>query len=117
MPRTKDRALVTGAISVRNAWVYGTILGVIGVSLLYFFVNILTALLGILGFVFYVIIYGIAKRESHWGAVVGSVPGAVPIVVGYTAVTNHLNGAAADFISHTCGMADAALLCNCDVSD
>jgi protoheme IX farnesyltransferase len=94
MSRTKNRALVTGIISVRSALIYGAILGIVGVALLYLFVNLLTALIAVLGFVSYVVIYGIAKRESHWGAVVGSVPGAVPIVVGYTAVTNHLDGAA-----------------------
>jgi protoheme IX farnesyltransferase len=39
----------------------------------------------------YVVVYGYAKRKTHWGAVIGSIPGAVPIVVGYTAVTNQLD--------------------------
>jgi protoheme IX farnesyltransferase len=91
MSRTRERALVTGIISVRSALIYGTILGLIGFALLGLFVNILTDLIALVGFVFYVVIYGLAKRGSEWGAVVGSIPGAVPILVGYTALTNHLD--------------------------
>ena len=91
MQRTQGRALVTGVISVQNALIYGTALGLIGLALLYFYVNPLTTGLALSGFIFYVLIYGIAKRKSHWGAVIGSVPGAVPIVVGYTAVANRLD--------------------------
>jgi protoheme IX farnesyltransferase len=94
MARTQNRPLVTGAISVRSALIYGTILGLLGIALLYFKVNPLTAALGVIGFIFYVWVYGVAKRGSHWGAIVGSISGAVPIVVGYTAVVNHLDGAA-----------------------
>jgi protoheme IX farnesyltransferase len=91
MSRTKDRALATGIISVRNALIYGTVLGLIGLALLCVFVNILSGLIALFGFIFYVVVYAYAKRASHWGVVVGSVPGAVPIVVGYTAITNHFD--------------------------
>ncbi len=94
MKRTSNRALVTGKISVQNALIYGTVLGVIGLALLFIWANVLTALIAVFGFFSYVVLYGIAKRGSEWGALVGSVPGAVPIVVGYTAVTNHLDIAA-----------------------
>ena len=94
MARTKERALVTGTISNRNALIYADVLGIIGFALLLMFVNILTAVIALFGFIMYVVVYGIAKRGSEWGAVVGSFSGAVPIVVGYTAVTNHLDGAA-----------------------
>ncbi len=94
MPRTQKRALVTGAISIRNALIYGTILGILGFALLFFFVNALTAAAAAVGFIFYVVLYALAKRASYWGAVVGSVSGAVPILVGYTAVTNRLDLAA-----------------------
>jgi protoheme IX farnesyltransferase len=91
MERTAKRALVTGLISERNALMYARILGVIGFALLCVYVNLLTAGIALIGFIFYVGIYGYAKRKTHWGAVVGSIPGAVPIVVGYTAVTGHLD--------------------------
>ncbi len=91
MARTKDRALVTGIIKPRDALMYGSALGLVGIALLYLYVNTITALLALFGFLFYVGIYGLAKRGSSWGAVIGSVPGAIPIVVGYTAVTGHLD--------------------------
>jgi protoheme IX farnesyltransferase len=94
MLRTKDRALISGTISPRGAIIYGIVLAVIGFSLLYTYVNILTALIALFGFVFYVVIYGFAKRATHWGTVVGSVSGAVPIVVGYVAIADRLDGAA-----------------------
>ena len=91
MKRTSTRALVTGKISVRNALIYGTVLGLIGVGLLFLCVNVLTACIAVFGFFSYVVLYGVAKRGSEWGALVGSIPGAVPIVVGYTAVVNHVD--------------------------
>jgi protoheme IX farnesyltransferase len=91
MKRTSNRALVTGKISVRNALTYGTVLGLLGLVLLLVCANLLTACIALFGFFSYVVLYGIAKRRSYWGALVGSIPGAVPIVVGYTAVANQLD--------------------------
>jgi protoheme IX farnesyltransferase len=91
MERTKDRALAAGRVRVASALMYGTALGLFGLLLLYLYVNTLTAGLALFGLVYYVAIYGYAKRRSHWSTVVGSVAGAVPIVVGYTAVTNKLD--------------------------
>jgi protoheme IX farnesyltransferase len=91
MARTKSRALATGTIPVRNAILYAAVLGILGLILLYVYVNILTAAMALLGFIFYVALYSTMKHRSHWAAVVGSVAGAMPIVVGYTAVTNHLD--------------------------
>jgi protoheme IX farnesyltransferase len=91
MKRTSTRALVTGSISVRNALVYGTVLGVVGFVLLFLYVNVLTAGIALFGFFSYVVLYGAAKRKSEWGALIGTLPGAVPIVVGYTAVMNQLD--------------------------
>ncbi len=94
MARTKNRALVSGAISMHDAIVYGIFLALVGFFLLLTQVNILTAALAFVGLIFYVVIYGLAKRASHWGTVVGSVSGAVPIVVGYVAVTARLDATA-----------------------
>jgi protoheme IX farnesyltransferase len=94
MARTSTRALVTGIISNRSALIYGTVLGAIGLSLLVVYVNLLTAYIALFGFFMYVVVYGFVKRKSYLGALVGSIPGAVPIVVGYTAVTGQLDAAA-----------------------
>lgn len=88
MTRTKKRALVTGKISSRSALLYGSILGIIGLLILLIFTNFLTTRIAIAGFIFYVVLYGYFKRRSIYGTLVGSVSGAIPPVIGYSAVTN-----------------------------
>lgn len=91
MERTKNRALVNGSISGRNAIIYGIILGALGFLALYFYTNLLTVLVALGGFIFYVFIYTPLKRRTVHGTVLGSISGAVPPVVGYCAVTNHFD--------------------------
>lgn len=91
MARTKSRALVTGEISVPYALAYATALGVAGLLLLVVFTNPLTAFVAAFGHVAYVLVYGIAKRKTVHGTVIGSISGAVPPVVGYVAVTNQID--------------------------
>ena len=94
MERTKNRALVTGLISVRSAMTVATVLGILGAFVL-LQTNILTLKIALLGLFFYVVVYGITKRNSIYGTLVGSISGAVPPVVGYAAVTNTLDLGAA----------------------
>jgi protoheme IX farnesyltransferase len=83
--------MVTQEIPKFYAVVYGSILSIIGFLLLLSNTNILTVIIAFIGFIFYVIIYGISKRKSVHGTVIGSISGAVPPVVGYCAVTNNLD--------------------------
>jgi protoheme IX farnesyltransferase len=94
MNRTKGRALVKGGISHRNALIYATVLGIVGFWLLYAFTNPLTTVIGAIGLFTYVILYTYSKRLTVYGTLIGAVAGAVPPVVGYCAVTNHLDSAA-----------------------
>ncbi|MGB4758981.1 MAG: heme o synthase [Candidatus Saccharimonadales bacterium] len=94
MKRTSKRALVQGTIPTRSALLYATVLAVWGFVILGVFVNILTLLLGVLAMQLYVIVYGYVKRRSWHGTLVGTIPGALPIVAGYTAVTNELDALA-----------------------
>lgn len=91
MARTKGRAIVTGEVSVRNALAYGSALGFVGLFLLVTLTNPLTAAVAFFGHVAYVILYGVAKRKTVHGTVIGSISGAVPPVVGYVAVTNQID--------------------------
>lgn len=91
MSRTKKRALVTKVIPEIHAIIFATILGFVGFFLLVCYTNFLTAFIAFIGFIFYVIVYGIAKRKTIHGTLVGSVSGAVPPVVGYCAVTNNFD--------------------------
>lgn len=94
MQRTKKRALVQGNISGLSALIYGTVLGIIGTVLLAIYTNPLTLCLALFGFFAYVVLYGLAKRHTVHGTVVGSISGAIPPVVGYAAVSGSLDTAA-----------------------
>jgi protoheme IX farnesyltransferase len=85
---------VNGSISARSALIYATILGLTGSFILVYFVNILSAYTALFGLFAYVILYGLAKRKTVHGTLVGSISGAIPPVVGYTAVSNEIDGAA-----------------------
>lgn len=94
MKRTEKRAIPSGAISGRAALIYASVLGILSFTILALFTNKLVVVAGLIAVFFYVVLYGIAKRKSSWGTVVGSVPGALPPVAGYLAVTNNLDGGA-----------------------
>lgn len=94
MKRTKQRALVTHVISARSALMFGTILGTLGFASLWFLTNPLTTLVGVVGFVWYVAVYGYAKRHTPWSTLIGTVCGATPPVAGYVAITGRLDSAA-----------------------
>lgn len=94
MARTKKRALVSGAISSRATLIFGSTLGVMGIVTLAKYTNLTATVLAFTGFIFYVIVYGVAKRKSLHGTVIGSISGAVPPVVGYTAVSGQIDMAA-----------------------
>ncbi|HSX28593.1 MAG TPA: heme o synthase [Candidatus Saccharimonadales bacterium] len=94
MSRTKQRALVQGLISGPAALAYASLLGVIGFAFLVFLVNMRVAVIGLIGFVDYLALYGFSKRHSVYGTLVGSISGAAPIAAGYVAVTNRIDGGA-----------------------
>ncbi len=94
MKRTMYRATVTGKISGSQALIFATILGILGFVALALGTNWLTVLVGAVGLVDYVIIYGFVKRKSVHSTLVGSISGAVPPVAGYVAVTNNFDMAA-----------------------
>ncbi|MGI3745259.1 heme o synthase [Pseudomonas graminis] len=95
MERTKNRVLVQGLVSLKLALIYATVLGVVGVGLLYTKANALAALFAVIGFVIYVGFYSLyLKRRSVHGTLVGSLSGAMPPVIGYVAVSNTFDLAA-----------------------
>ena len=94
MERTKNRALVTGLISVNKALFFATLLGFIGALLLFFFTNTLTLLVAITGFFIYVVLYSLWKCHTVYATAIGSLAGAIPPVVGYCSASNHFDLAA-----------------------
>ncbi|HSV15437.1 MAG TPA: heme o synthase [Tepidisphaeraceae bacterium] len=88
MPRTRNRPLPAGRVAPAEAVCYGVALGVAGVTYLAILVNALTASLGALTLLSYLFIYTPMKRRTTLNTVIGAVPGAIPPVMGWTAVHN-----------------------------
>lgn len=91
MPRTKKRPLLTGRVSVKSAQVYWVILLILGLAILYVSANALAMAVALFGWVAYVYLYTFSKRVTVHGTLIGSISGATPPVIGYTAATNMLD--------------------------
>lgn len=94
MKRTAHRPIPSGRLSVAEAAAVSTLWGVSGVLVLWLFANPLTAMLGAFALLSYVLAYTPAKRFTAWCTVIGAVPGAIPPVMGWTAVQGHLSAEA-----------------------
>lgn len=94
MARTKKRALVSGLVTGKSALVYGAVLGLLGFFILGRYTNALTVYLGLGAIFTYLVLYGISKRRSVHGTLVGSIAGALPPVAGYVSVKNNLDSGA-----------------------
>ncbi|WP_183596491.1 heme o synthase [Paenibacillus phyllosphaerae] len=89
MERTQKRALAEGRLQPLHVLIYGIVLGIVGLAILFTLVNPLSGWLGVLGIFAYVVIYTMwLKRSSTWSTSIGGISGAMPPVIGYCAVTN-----------------------------
>ena len=86
MQRTATRPLPAGEVSDREAFWFGVLTMVIGTLYLAFFVNWLTALLGLVTWTVYVCIYTPLKSRTSANTAVGAVAGALPVLMGASAV-------------------------------
>ena len=92
MERTKKRPLASGDISLTQALTFTAILLFIGSSLLLYFSNLLTLFITTFGFVFYSLVYTIyLKWATPQNIVIGGLSGALPPLIGWTAVTNEIS--------------------------
>ena len=91
MKRTKNRPLVTGEISDRNALIFAWVLGVLSIVWLYFTTNWVAALLGIGAIFTYVVVYTLwLKGRSEQNIIWGGIAGCFPVLIGWAAVTGTL---------------------------
>jgi heme o synthase len=91
MHRTSKRPLVTGAVTPRNALIFAITLEVVAFIELWGWVNLLSASLAVSATLFYVFVYTLwLKRTSSQNIVIGGAAGAVPVLVGWAAVTDSL---------------------------
>lgn len=94
MQRTQDRPLVQGTVRGTNALLYGIFLALGGLFILFFYVNVLTAIVGLVALLLYAGIYTPLKRTHTFAVYVGALAGAAPPVMGYFAVAGSLDIAA-----------------------
>ena len=93
MARTHNRPIARGRIRPQDAIVFALIIGLLGFGLLFFFVNPLTAWLTFAASVGYAFIYSLfLKRATPQNIVIGGLAGAAPPLLGWTAVTGHIEG-------------------------
>ena len=92
MARTRNRPIARERISAWQAIAFACILGGMGLGILVAFVNYLTAALTFISLIGYAGIYtGYLKRATPQNIVIGGLAGAAPPLLGWTAVTNHLD--------------------------
>ena len=92
MNRTKGRPLVTGAVSPRSALVFAVTIEALAFVWLWTVVNPLSAVLGLSACLFYVFVYTLwLKRSSSQNIVVGGAAGAIPVLIGWSSVTDSVS--------------------------
>lgn len=90
MDRTVNRPLPSGRVTPNEALVFGVILTVASEIYLYFAVNKLTAILGLVVIVGYVFLYTPLKTRTTASTAIGAIPGAMPPLMGWTASANEI---------------------------
>lgn len=91
MARTRNRPLAAGRIASAEAAVFAAMLGASGLLTLALKANALTAGLGLLTVICYVLIYTPLKRVSSLNTAVGAIPGALPPLMGWTAYAGSID--------------------------
>jgi protoheme IX farnesyltransferase len=92
MARTAHRPLATGQLTSNQVFVFATLIGLLSMAVLVCWVNVLTAALTFAGLIGYAVVYtAFLKRATPQNIVIGGIAGAVPPVLGWTAVTNQLD--------------------------
>lgn len=95
MDRTKNRPLPAGRLSPKVALWFGVSLSAVAVPILAIGANPLTALLAVIANLLYVLAYTPLKQHSAYALHVGAIPGAIPPLLGWTAVTGRIDAAGA----------------------
>ena len=94
MKRTKNRPLVTGEVTPRQAYVFAWILAVVSTGWLLLTTNALAAALSVAAILFYVFIYTLwLKRRTSQNIIWGGIAGCFPVLIGWAAVTDSLTWA------------------------
>ncbi|MDX1910875.1 MAG: heme o synthase [Saprospiraceae bacterium] len=90
MPRTANRPVVTGRMSVSTAVLLAGLMAMFGITMLSVF-NPLAGFLGTLSLISYAFVYTPMKRSTPLAVVVGAIPGALPLVIGCVAHEGYIS--------------------------
>jgi len=85
MKRTSTRPVASGRMSVRTAYTFAIIAGILGVAMMWYFFNISSALLSAFSLFLYAFIYTPLKKINSIAVLVGAFPGALPCLIGWVA--------------------------------
>jgi protoheme IX farnesyltransferase len=91
MNRTKDRPLPSRRMSPKTALIFGSVLVLFSVPAICLFINLVTGVLALISAVLYLYAYTPMKKKSEYAVYVGAIPGALPPVMGWTAVTGKID--------------------------
>ena len=93
MARTSNRPVAKGRLEPRKALIFALVLGILGMTVLIVFVNVLTAWLTLISLLGYAVIYTMfLKHATPQNIVIGGLAGAAPPLLGWTAVTGEIHG-------------------------
>jgi len=95
MKRTANRPVASGRMSQQTAYAFAIITGMVGVGLMAYQFNTLSAVLSALSLFLYAFIYTPLKKVNSIAVLVGAFPGAIPCLIGWVAATNEISPIAA----------------------
>lgn len=95
MKRTANRPVASGRMSQQTAYAFAIITGLVGVGLMAYQFNTLSAVLSALSLFLYAFIYTPLKKVNSIAVLVGAFPGAIPCLIGWVAATNEISPIAA----------------------
>ncbi|MCL4164051.1 UNVERIFIED_CONTAM: hypothetical protein GTU68_021940 [Idotea baltica] len=90
MNRTSQRPLPTGRLSSTEGIVFALLMSISGISIMGYFFNLPSALLGIIGLLSYAFVYTPMKRISPFSVFIGAIPGGLPPLIGWVAFTSSI---------------------------
>ena len=91
MKRTANRPVASGRMSQQTAYAFAIIAGIIGVGLMAYQFNVLSAVLSAFSLFLYAFIYTPLKKINSIAVLVGAFPGAIPCLIGWVAATNEIS--------------------------
>lgn len=94
MRRTRARPLPAGRLSPGVALAFAAVISLLGLLHLALFVNVTTLIFVALSLVTYILVYTPLKRRTHHATLIGAVPGALPVLAGWTAAGEPIGAAA-----------------------